>query len=99
MAKGMWKDGRVEGCALIFSCENFKIATHCRTPRQENVGSHQKKMPQVQGQRTSPPKMVGGTKLLLETNPIPARDPGRAQTKPCVHQDPETPQRLSQTCL
>ena len=27
------------------------------------------------------------------------RDAQRAQTKPCVHQDPETPKRLSQTCL
>ena len=23
------QDGRVEGCVLIFSCENSKIATHC----------------------------------------------------------------------
>ena len=26
-------------------------------------------------------------------------DSRREQTKPCVHQDPETPQRLNQTCL
>ena len=41
--------------------------------------------------------MVGGAKLHLESNPIPARDAQRAQTKSCAHQ--ETPQRLSQTCL
>ena len=28
--------------------------------------------------------MVQDTKLCLETNPIPARDTRRAQTKPCV---------------
>ena len=43
--------------------------------------------------------MVGGAKSHLESNPIPTRDAQRAQTKPCVHQDPETPQRVSQTCL
>ena len=59
----------------------------------ENVGFHQKKIPHVQGQRRSPSKMVGGAQSHLESNPIPARDAQRAQTKPCVHQ--ETPQRLS----
>ena len=37
----------------------------------------------VQGQR-SPSKMVGGVKLHLESNSIPARDSRRPQTKP-VH--------------
>ena len=36
--------------------------------------------------------MVGGVKSRLEPNPITARDAWRAQTKPCVYQDPETPQ-------
>ena len=92
----MSQDGRVEGCVLIFSCENSKITT-CLW--QENVGSHQKKIPHVQGQRRSPSKTVGRAKLWLESNPILARDAQGAQTKPCVHQDPDTPQRLSQTCL
>ena len=56
-----------------------------------------KKITHVQGQRRSPRKMVGGAKLHLESNLIPARDSQRAQTKPCAHQ--ETPQRLSQTGL
>ena len=43
--------------------------------------------------------MVGGAKSCLDSNPIPARDTRRAKTKPCVHQDPETTQRLSQTCV
>ena len=34
----------------------------------------------VQGQKRSPSKMVGGSKLHLESNPIPARDAQRAQT-------------------
>ena len=46
-------------------------------------------IPHFKGQRRSP-------KMALESNPIPARDAQRAQKKPCVHQDPETPQSLSQ---
>ena len=38
--------------------------------------------------RRSPSKMLGGVKLCLESNPIHAKDVQRAQTKPCVHQDP-----------
>ena len=56
-----------------------------------------KKIPQTQRQRRRPNKMVGGVKSLLESNPISTRDPQKAQTKPYVQQDPEAPQRLSQT--
>ena len=52
-------------------------------------------MPHVQGKRRSPSKTVEEAKSHLESNPIPARDALRAQTKTCVHQ--ETPQRLGQT--
>ena len=65
----------------------------------ENVGSHQKNIPHVQGQRRSPSKMVGGAKSSLDSSPISTRNAWRAQTEPCADQDPETPQRLSQTCL
>ena len=40
---------------------NFLLSNH----HQENVGSHQKKIPHVQGQRRSPNKMVGGAKSHL----------------------------------
>ena len=63
------------------------------------LGLIKKKTPHVQGQRRNPSKMVGGAKSHLESNPITAREFQRAQTKPCVHQDPETPQRLSQSCV
>ena len=66
---------------------------------QENVGSYQEKITQVQEQRRSPSKTVGGTKSCLESNPIPARDAWRTKSKSCVHQDPDTPQRVSQACL
>ena len=37
-------------------------------------------VPHIQGQRRSPSKMVGGGKLCLESNTIPARDAQKAQT-------------------
>ena len=40
-----------------------------------------KKVPHIQRQRRSPSKEVGGVKLHLESNPIPARDTRRDQTK------------------
>ena len=58
---------------------------------QENVGSHQKKISLVQEQMRSPSKTVGGAKSRIKSNPTPTRDTWRAQTKPCVHQDPDTP--------
>ena len=36
--------------------------------------------------------MVGGTKSCLESNLIPTNDAQRAQTKPCVQQDPKNPE-------
>ena len=36
--------------------------------------------PNIQGQRRSLSKMVGGAKSCLESNPIPTRDAQRAQT-------------------
>ena len=61
-------------------CENYKYNSLLNNYQQENAGSHQKKIPHVQGQRRSPSKMVGGVKLHLESNPIPSRDARRAQT-------------------
>ena len=107
-------DGRVEGRALIFSWELFmarwwdrRTCAHLllwelqnynlllNNHWQEKVGSHQKKILNIQGQGRSPSKMVGRVKPHLESNPISAQ---RTQTKLCVHQDPENPPRLSQTC-
>ena len=87
-----------EGYVLIFSCENSKIAIN---HRQDNSGSHQKKVPLIQGQRRGHNRVVGGEKLSLESNPIPTNDAWRAQTKPCAHQDqnPGTPQETEPDML
>ena len=62
------EDGGVEGCACIVSCENSKKKSLLNNHPQENVGSHQIKIPHIQGQRRSPSKMVGGAKMHLESN-------------------------------
>ena len=67
---------------------NFLLNSH----QQENAGSHQKKIPHIQGQRRSPSKMVGGAKSHLESNPIPTRDAQRAQTN-LVHTRTQRPHR------
>ena len=46
-----------------------------------------KKRYHVQGQRRSPNKKAGGTQSHLESNPTPARDPLRSQTKSYAQQD------------
>ena len=91
------QDGKVKGHALIFCCKNSKTTTHCWTTiNRRMLDPTKNKIPHLQGQRRGPNKIVGGAKLCLESNPIPARDAQRAQTKGFAHQ--ENPQRLSQTC-
>ena len=92
-----WWSRRMCTHLLLQELQNYNLLLN--NHQQEKVGFSQKKTPHVQGYRISPRKMVGGTKSCLESNPIPARDAQRAQTKPWLYQDQETPQRLSQTCL
>ena len=92
-----WWSRRAFAHLLLWKLQNYNSLLN--NHQQENVGSHRKKIPYIQGQRRSPSKTVGGVKLSLESNPIPARDTWRVQTKPYAHQDPEIPQRLCQTCV
>ena len=80
---------------LLWKSPNYNLLLNNHW--QENVGSHQEKIPHAQWQRRNSSKMVGGAKLHLESNPITTRDTWRAQTTLSVHQ--ETLQRLRQTCF
>ena len=70
-----------------------KIATRCWTTINRRIldPTGKKKDTLCSRQRRSPNKMIGGAISRLDSNSIPARDAWRAHTKPCVHQDPETP--------
>ena len=92
-----WRSRRSCPGLLLGEVQNYNSVLN--NHQQENVGSHQRKIPHVQGQRRSPNKIVGGVKFHLESNPIPASDTWRAQRKPCAQQSSETPQRLSQNCV
>ena len=43
--------------------------------------------------------MVGGAKSRLESNPLTLQRFSEGSNIPCVHQNPENPQRLSQNCV
>ena len=95
--RSRWQSRRI--CVHLLLWELQIFTSLLKNHRLENVGSHQKKIPHIQGKRRSPTKMVGWVKSHLESNPISARDACKAQTEFYVHQETETPQRLSQTCL
>ena len=66
--------------------------------RKENVGSHKKETPHPRAKEK--PHQVGRRwEITFRIKPHTLQRCWRTQTKPCVHQDPETPQRLSQNCL
>ena len=97
MVKARWWNRRMCTHLLLQELQSYNLLLN--NHQQEKVGFSQKKIPQVQGQRRSPCKIVGRTKSRLESNPIPARDAQRAQTNPWLYQDPETPQKLNQTSV
>ena len=67
-------------CTYILLQELQNYNSLLNNHRQENVGSHQKMILCIQGQRQSPSKIIEGTKPHLESNPIPARNTWKAQT-------------------
>ena len=94
------KDGRVEGCVLIF-CENTKIVTSCW---QDNVVSHQKKdilcprskhKPQQDGRRGSI-----AFKIKCHTHQICSEGTNKTLVWPGPRErSHDLHKRLSQTCL
>ena len=85
--KKRWWSRRTCTHLLLRELQNYNLLLN--NHQQQNVGSHQKKIPHIQGQRQSPSKMVGGAKSHLESNPIHTRYALRAQIKPlCIPGDP-----------
>ena len=69
-----WQSGRMYTHLLWWELQNYNSLL--KNHQQENVGSYQKKIPHIQGQR-SPSKMVGGMKSRSESNPIHTKDAPR----------------------
>ena len=49
--------------------------------------------------KKKPRKMVGGTKLLLDSNPIPVRDTQRTQTNLCTPGPRDPTETYTELCL
>ena len=58
-----WQGRRMYTPPLLWEPQNYNLLLNNHW--QENVGSHQKKTPHVQGQRKSPSRKVGGAKSQL----------------------------------
>ena len=67
--------------------------------RQDNVGSHWKKIPHVRGQRRSHNETVGEAKSCLESNLITTRDAQRVKQNLVCTRTQGPHKRLSHTCL
>ena len=66
-----WQSSRTWAHLLLQELQNYNLLLN--NSRQENVGSHQKKITHIQGQSRSPSKTVGGVKPHLESSPISTR--------------------------
>ena len=75
---------------LHFDPEQPSTGEYWIPPRKDTPCLRAKEKPQQDSRRDE---------TTFRIKPHICRDAQRAQTKPCVHQDPETPKRLSQTCL
>ena len=85
---------------LLRELQNYNLLLN--NHQQENVGSHQKKIPCIQGQRRSPNTMVGGAQLcLIKLHTLQRCSEGTNKT--CtpgpVERSSDSHKRLSQTCL
>ena len=74
-----WQSRRTCAHLLSWELQNYNLLLNNRLL--ENVGSHQKKIPHIQGKRRSPSKRgQREAKSHLESNSLPSRDAQRAQT-------------------
>ena len=83
-----------------YNSMNYNIRLLLNNHQQENFGSHtKKKIPYIQGQRRKPRKMVGGVKLSLESNPIPARDSEGSNKTLCIPGPRDPTDTVPDLCL
>ena len=85
------RDGRVEGCVFSSSTRTLKLQLTAEQPLTGECWippKKKKKNTQCPRAKEKPQEDGRRGKIMLESNPIPTRDARRAQTKPCMHQDP-----------
>ena len=80
---------------LLWELQNYK--SRLKSHRQENVGSHQKDNPRPRA-KEKPQQDGRRGEITFRVKPHTHQRYLEGSNKPCTHQDPETPQRLSQNC-
>ena len=79
---------------LLRELQNYN--SQLNDPQQENVGSHQKRYLHPRA-KEKPQKDGRRGEIAFRIKPLTQERYSEGSNKLCTHQDPETPQRLSQT--
>ena len=94
-AEVKWRSRRT--CShLLWQLQNCNLLlNNCRL---ENVGSHQKKIPPRPRAKEKPQQDGRRVEIDFRVKPLAHQRRSEGSNKTCTHQDPGTPQRLSQNC-
>ena len=88
------------GSVSIFSYENSKIITRCwTTVNRRMLDLTNIRYPMSKGKGEAPEAWWGGGGITFRIKHHTYQRCLECSNKPCVHQDPETPWRLSQNCV
>ena len=89
----------VEGHVLIFSCENSKPTTRYWTTFDWRMLDPTKKRYPMSKAKEKPQQDGRRDKIMFRIKHLTYQRQSEGSNKPCVHQDPETPQKLGQNCV
>ena len=92
-----WWSRRVCAHLLLRELQNYNLLL--KSHRQENVGSYQKKDTLHPRAKEKPLHDGRREEITFRIKPHNRQRCSEGSNKPCVQQDPETPQRLSQHCF
>ena len=92
-----WQSRRTCTHLLLQELQNYSLLLN--NLRQENVGSHHKKIRHVQGQRRSPSKIVGGAKSCLNKTPYPSETLGLLKQTLCTPGPRDPTETEPELCL
>ena len=92
-----WRSRRMCTHLLLRELQNYNSLL--KSHQQENVGSYQKK--DILRPRAKEKPLQDGRRgeITFRIKPHNRQRCSEGSNKPCVQQDPETPQRLSQNCF
>ena len=94
-----WRRKRLCAHFLLWELQNYSLLLNSH--RLENAGSHKKKKKDTPCPRAkeNPQQICRRGEISFRLKPLIHQRCSEGSNKPCVHQDPEMPQRLSQNCV